>query len=274
MSTGMRQETTDHEDISTTQRSTVDRRDFWDGRAQEFSEHAASTGYPEEFIGVMQPRKTWTVLDMGCGGGTIAILLAKKVKSITAVDFSKRMIDIVDRRCRDADISNIKTIQGRWEDDWDRLEIGVHDVAIASRSLAVDDVKSAVAKLDKAARKAVYISTIIGSGPFDKELYESTGRTLSTGKDYIYYYDMLYEMGIMANIAFIPERYRNRWDSHEEAFEDQRWMFHGMTEEEEDKVRAYLKRHLVQVLGHWQLPYSRRCRWAVMWWTKNREVKL
>jgi hypothetical protein len=80
-------------------------------------------------------------------------------------------------------------------------------------------------------------------------------------------------MGIMANIAFIPERYCNQWDSHEEAFEDQRWMFRGMTEEEEDKVRAYLKRRLVQILGRWRLPYSRQCRWAVMWWTKDRRVE-
>ncbi len=273
MNTGMRQEAADRKDISAPQSSPVDRSDFWDGRAQEFSEHAASTGYPEEFIGVMMPRKTWTVLDMGCGGGTIAIPLARKVKSVTAVDFSKRMLDIVDRRCRNADISNVKIIQGCWEDDWDRLGIGVHDVAIASRSLIGDDVKGSITKLDSAARKAVYISTIVGSGPFDKELYESTGRTFSVGKDYIYYYAALYEMGIMANVAFIPEHYRNQWDSHEEALEDQRWMFRGMTEEEEDKVRAYLKRRLVQVLGRWRLPYSRQCRWAVMWWTKDRGVE-
>lgn len=273
MNIDMRQETTDRKDISATQSLSVDRSEFWDGRAQEFSEHAASTGYPEAFIRVMQPRKTWKVLDMACGGGTIAIPLARKVKSITAVDFSKRMLDIVDWRRHIGGITNVKTIQGRWEDDWGSLGIGVYDVAIASRSVIGDDVKGSITKLDRAARKAVYISTIVGSGPFDKELYESTGRTFNTGKDYIYYYATLYEMGIMANIAFIPEHYRNQWDSHEEALEDQRWMFRGMTEEEEDKVRAYLKRRLVQVLGRWRLPYSRQCRWAVMWWTKDRRVE-
>ncbi|OPY72661.1 MAG: Mg-protoporphyrin IX methyl transferase [Syntrophorhabdus sp. PtaU1.Bin058] len=274
MNTNTRYEAADQKDISAPQPSAADRREFWDGRAQEFSEHAASTGYPEQFIGVMMPRRTWTVLDMGCGGGTIAVPLARKVRSITAVDFSKRMIDIVDRRCHTGGITNVKTIQGSWEDDWNSLGIGVYDVAIASRSLIGDDVKGSIAKLDRAARKAVYITTIVGSGPFDKELYESTGRTLNMGKDYIYYYAALYEMGIMANVAFIPEHYRNQWDSHEEALEDQRWMFRGMmTGEEEDKVRAYLKRRLVQVLGRWRLPYSRQCRWAVMWWTKDRRVE-
>ena len=270
MNTDKRQEAVDRKDISVPQPSSVKSSDFWEGRAQEFSEHAASTGYPEEFIGVMMPRKTWTVLDMGCGGGTIAIPLARKVKSVTAVDFSKRMLDIVDRRCHIGNITNVKTVRGSWEDDWDSLGIGVYDVAVASRSLIGDDVKGSIVKLDRSTRRAVYITTIVGSGPYDKKLYESTGRTFSAGKDYIYYYTVLYEMGIMANIAFIPERYRNQWDSHEEALEDQRWMFRGMTAEEEDKVRAYLKRRLVQVLGRWRLPYSRQCRWAVMWWTKDR----
>ena len=250
----------------------VDRRDFWDGRAHEFSDYAAKTGYPEEFIRILQPRMKWTVLDMACGGGTIAIPLAGKVKSVTAVDFSKRMLDIVDWRCRIDGIDNVKTIQGRWEDDWDGLGIGVYDVAIASRSLIGDEIKGSIAKLNKAAREAVYISVAVGSGPFDKLLFESTGRKFNMGRDYIYYYNKLYQMGITANVTFIPERHRNRWDSIEEAFEDQRWMFPEMTEEEKDKVRAYLKRHLVKVMGRWRLPYSRQCRWAVMWWTKDKQV--
>lgn len=83
---------------------------------------------------------------------------------------------------------------------------------------------------------------------------------------------MLYEMSIMANISFIREQHTNQWDSHEEAFEDQRWMFREMTEEEEDKIRIYLKRHLIQVKGNWRLPYSRNCHWAIMWWIKDRRA--
>jgi SAM-dependent methyltransferase len=246
----------------------VDRHDFWNGRAREFSEYAVSTGYPEAFVKIMHPRRDWTVLDMGCGGGTIAVPLAPKVKSVTAVDFSERMLDIVDRRCRDAGISNVETMQGRWEDDWDQV-IATYDVAVASRSLIGDDAKGSIMKLDRAARKAVYISTVVGSGPHDKRLFESTGRTFNVGRDYIHYYNLLYEMGIMANVAFVPERHRNQWDSQEEAFEDQRWMFRGMTDDEEERVREYLKRHLVYTFGHWRLPYSRNCNWAVMWWTKG-----
>ncbi len=252
----------------------VDKRDYWDGRAQEFSQHAASTGYPEAFIELMQPHRDWTVLDMACGGGTIAIPLAKKVKSITAVDFSKQMLHTVEWRCRIGGIMNIQTIEGRWEDNWENLGIGIYDIAIASRSLISDDAKTLIIKLNKTARKAVYISTFVGTGPFDKQLFESTGRKLKMGPDYIYYYNLLYEMGIMANVSFIFEQHSNQWKSQEEALDGQKWMFRGITAEEEDKVRVYLRQHLVRVADDWRLPYPRQCCWAVMWWTKDKEARL
>ncbi|SEM67371.1 Methyltransferase domain-containing protein [Syntrophus gentianae] len=247
----------------------VDKQKFWNGRAQEFSEHAASTGYPAAFLRIMKPRKSWTVLDMACGGGTLAIPLARKVKSITAVDFSGRMLEIVEERCRRGGIVNVKTLPGRWEDDWDRLGIGVHDVAIASRSLLSEDAGESLTKLDRVAKKAVYISTQVGDGPFDRKLLESAGREFRLRPDYIFYVNLLYEMGIRANVSFIPESNPNSWESHEEALKDQRWMLQGMTEEEEEKVREYLRKHLVMVKGRWQLPYSRNYSWAVLYWKKN-----
>jgi SAM-dependent methyltransferase len=244
-------------------------RDFWDGRASEFSQYAASTGYPDRFIGLMDVDPDWTVLDMACGGGTLAIPLAGKVKSITAVDFSANMLGIVEKRCHEQGITNVRTVQGRWEDDWPSLGIGPHDVAIASRSLIANDVRASIGKLHSLATKQVYISTPVGIGPFDRRLFEASGRTFPVEHDYIYFYNLLYEMGLMASLVFIPEHQRNEWSSQEEAFEGQRWMFHGMTGEEEEKVRLYLQENLVQVGNLWKLPYPRKCYWAFMWWKKD-----
>jgi ubiquinone/menaquinone biosynthesis C-methylase UbiE len=264
----MEADTTHRTANGTAQATPVDKREFWNGRAKEFSEYAAERGYHRRFIRIMRPRKSWTVLDMGCGGGTIAIPLAPRVKSITAADFSEKMLEIVDQRCREAGITNVETVQRRWEDEWNLPE-GSYDVAIASRSLIGDDTKALIGKLDRAARTAVYISTVVGCGPFDKALFESTGRTFTVGEDYMHYYKVLYEMGIKANVNLVAEEHRNGWSSHEEALEDQRWMFHGMTPGEEEKVRQYLATVLVRRSGQWRLPYSKTCHWAVMWWTKG-----
>ena len=206
---------------------------------------------------------------MGCGGGIISIPLAPMVRSITAVDFSRNMLNIVQRRCKAKGIVNVKTINSRWEDDWDNAGIGVHEIAIASRSLIGDDPKALITKLSRAATRSVYIATMVGTGPFDKPLFESTGRKFNMDRDYIFFYNLLYEMGIRANVAFCREDHPNVWASSEEALDDQRWMFHGLTDEEEYRVRSYLKENLIETKGRFALPYERTCYWAVMWWNKD-----
>ncbi len=246
-------------------------REFWERRAEEFSEHAAASAYAGQFISFMKVDPEWSVLDMGCGGGTLALPLARMVRSVTAVDFSTNMLAIVERRCKAMGIRNVKTVNCSWEGDWEAAGIGVHDVALASRSLPGDNPEALIDKLGRMARRAVYISTVVGTGPFDRPLFESTGRTLDFGRDYIYYYNLLYEMGIRANVAFCRQENRRAWDSREEAFTDQLWMFNGLTKDEEARVRAYLDANLEKVDGRLALPYDRTYYWAVIWWDKEAE---
>jgi len=242
---------------------------FWENRAVSFAGYVVQTHYAERFLELMQIQPEWTVFDMACGGGTLAIPLAAKVQRVTAVDFSKNMLSIVAQRCRENGITNVIAILGRWEDDWKSLGIGEHDVAIASRSLHEENAMHYIQKLNQVARRQVFISALVGHGPFDVRLCEFAGRACPAGPDYFYYYNILHKMGIRANVSFIEENHRNAWKTHTEAFEDQRWMFYGMTPNEEEKVKDYLGRNLIQQDGHWQLPYERKCYWAVMWWVKE-----
>jgi SAM-dependent methyltransferase len=242
---------------------------FWETRALSFSGYAVQTRYAEGFLKLMEVQPEWTVFDMACGGGTLAIPLAAKVRRVTAVDFSKNMLSIVERRCRENGIANIVTILGRWEDDWKALGIGEHDIAIASRSLHEENASRCIQKLNEVAKRQVWISAAVGHGPFDARLCEFAGRTCEIGSEYIYYYNILHRLGIRANVAFVEENHRNGWETREEAFEDQRWMFHGMTSDEEERVKQYLDQNLIRQNGQWRLPYERRCHWAVMWWIKE-----
>lgn len=244
-------------------------QEFWNRRAPSFAEHAGKTFYPDSFIRIMNPDPSWTVLDMGCGGGTLAIPLADKVKHITAVDFSGKMIEILGGESRKRGIDNIETIHSGWEDNWDESGIGTYDAAIASRSLAVDDVQSAIVKLNNAARRRVMISTVVGDGPFDRKVFEAVGRKRGENIDYIYFYNLLYQMGIMANISFIVEDNKKTFGSPEEACESMRWMFQEMTAAEEDRLKEYLDRHLVEIDGRLCLDYRKITRWAVIWWDRE-----
>lgn len=243
--------------------------DYWNERATTFSTHAVQTGYAEQFLRLLFIDPAWSVLDMACGGGTLAVPLAGKVRSITAVDFSKSMLEILGERCMAEGIDNIRRILGRWEDDWDALEIGKHDVAIASRSLPFENAVESVLKLDAAARKLVYLSVAVGDGPRDRRLYQAVGRPFPIEADYIYYLNLLYRMGIHANLALVTERHPNEWETFNEAVDAQRWMFGNMTDREEDRIKDYLLEHLICDRERWRLPYDRSCQWGVMWWEKE-----
>lgn len=241
---------------------------FWNGRASTFA-RATETEYIDHFLAIMKPEAHWTVFDMGCGSGALAVPLAKLVSSVIAVDFSSEMLAIVRRRCEAEGIQNVKTICGQWEDDWEKLGINTCDAAIASRSLMVDDLQTSIMKLNNMARKRVYIVTVAGDGPRDRRLFDAIGRPFDSGPDYIYNYNLLYRMGITANVTFIEEIRDKKYESPEEAVESMQWMFDDMTSREKEKLTAYVKERLIFSSGAWKLSYANVVRWAVMWWEKE-----
>jgi SAM-dependent methyltransferase len=246
-------------------------RGEWDQRAESFARHVADSDYAERLLRIMQPQRSWTVLDVGCGAGTVAVPLARRVASVTALDFSPRMIELLRLRCAEERIDNVETVVGSWEDDWENLKIGTHDVALASRSLAVKELRAAVIKLDRAARRRVFISSLVGDGPADRRIFEAVGRPLHRGPDYIYVYNLLHDMEIFANVSLLSSVEWKRYATHEEALENLRWMLRNPTPEELDRLKAYLAAQLVPHEGGWRLPAPRTVRWAVIWWDKDGE---
>lgn len=242
---------------------------FWDKRAPEFTRHATTSDYIGQFMEIMQPAPQWSVLDIGCAAGTLAVPLAPSVQTITALDASAGMLSLLSERCQAQGIGNIKAVHGRWEDDWEELGIGVHDVAIASRSLITEDLHEAILKLQKYASKRIYISTLVDDGPYDRSIVEAVGRKFRLGVDYIVVYNLLRRMGIYANVAFTVNRDEKTFSDPENALDSLRWMIHEMNPEEEQQLRTHLAGCLVKENGHWKLPYRRAVRWAVLWWDKE-----
>ncbi|WP_054694029.1 hypothetical protein [Desulfosarcina cetonica] len=185
------------------------------------------------------------------------------------MDPSARMRELLQQRCDNEGIGNIRIVDGRWEDDWDVLGVGVHDVAIASRSLIVDDLQGAIEKLQRHASRRVVLSAMVGDGPHDRRIFDAVGREFIAGADYILLVNLLRQMGIFADLTFICQHQQKNYRDVEDALNGMRWMLQGMTPDEEDRLRTYLARTLVRENGRWKLPYQRIVRWAVIGWNTN-----
>lgn len=242
---------------------------FWNDRAPSFSRHASESDYQKQFLDLMQPQPSWSVLDVGCGSGTLAVPLAGRIRSVTALDFSPGMLALLQERCRKEELANVTPILGSWEDDWQDLGIGSFDVAISSRSIVVDDLRAALVKLDRAAKRRVYISAMVGDGPNDRRIFNAVGRELRRGPDYIYGYNLLHQMEIYAEVSFITCSEWLNYRDRDAALEGMRWMLDDLDAKEETRLRDYLAAELVPHGAHWRLPAPKVVRWAVINWKKE-----
>lgn len=243
-----------------------DGRAFWNTRATSFAGHARESHYGDDVLALLRPSPDWTVLDVGCGAGTLAVPLAAKVESVTAMDISDKMLELLAQRCAELGISNVKPVLAGWEDDWRASGIGAHDVVIASRSLFASDLGAAIAKLTALAKKRVMIVSLVGDGPYDRAIFDAVKRPLYRGPDFRFIVNYLAQVGIFANLSFIREIEDKTYATLEDAVEGMRWMLDGITAAEETLLRAHLFARCVPRAGGLALPQPKVTRWAAIWW--------
>jgi SAM-dependent methyltransferase len=242
----------------------------WDRKADSFSRRNKSTGYVDRFLAHLPLSPSLTVLDIGSGPGTLALPVAARVRAVTAVDFSRGMLDILEAQARASQLENITTVHCSWEDDWAALGIEPHDIAIASRSLGVGDLGAALDKLDRYATRAVFITDRIGTTPFEAGAFAAIGRPFSPGPDYIYTINILYTLGIHPNLVILELAQEAEYASMEEALNSYSWMFQAITPGESAALRDYLASRVIAAAGE-RLTIRRETppRWALIWWAKT-----
>jgi SAM-dependent methyltransferase len=241
----------------------------WDAKAGSFSSRNKTTEYTERLLCQLPLQPEFTVLDIGSGPGTLAIPIAKKVKKVTAIDFSPVMLSHLNSFAQDEHLDNIVTERLAWEDDWSG-KIVPHDIAIASRSMAVSALTEALRKIDAYALRYVFITDRITSTPFDAAAFAALGRHFDPGPDYIFTVNILYSMGIYANIEVLQLDCDSIYQSLEDAFQSYQWMFKEMTVAETQALYRYLERKATPMPdGRIKITKDEPPRWALIWWKKN-----
>jgi len=96
-------------------------------------------------------RPSDTVLDIGAGGGRLALPLALETRQVTAIDPSEGMLNVLRAGMAEHNISNIEVINGRWPE----LSSGIQaDVALISHiGYDVEEIGPFLDAMETAARR-------------------------------------------------------------------------------------------------------------------------
>ncbi len=97
-------------------------KEFWEKRARLASEEklkAVNLGTkPEqseiqlEFLLKNLSSEDQKIIDLGCGAGRVAIPAARRSLEVTAVDFSKTMLEVLEKNLQLEKVENVKVLQG------------------------------------------------------------------------------------------------------------------------------------------------------------------
>lgn len=175
----------------------------WDQRAHSMQEKGlVVSDYIEAFIASMNFEGVATVLDVGSGNGLLALQIAPQVEHVYCLDYSRVMLDYVELNARETGLNNISTIHLSKEADWQGLVPKV-DVLMSSRSGLDADIENLFNKFHRYAKQHIYYSYLVG-GRFDQPAISALlNQEQHNLPDYIHIMNVLYEMGVDANLSFI-----------------------------------------------------------------------
>ncbi|RXJ97839.1 SAM-dependent methyltransferase [Arcobacter sp. CECT 8986] len=237
--------------------------DDWNNKAPSMNERVHSSIYNDEFLDRLNLDKIDSLLDVGCGVGNLSLKLAKKLNSVYSLDYSSKMLELLNENAKAQNITNITTINKSWYDNWD--DIPNTDLVIASRSMEVKDMKEALVKLNTKANKKVVITYKKGGSFVSDEILDALGKNIIKKPDYIYILNILYSLGIYAKVDFINSEGRNTIYSSKERFiQSISWSIGALTQEEIKNLEDYYDNLTTE-----QKNKEEYVQWAMISWDKK-----
>lgn len=246
-------------------------RDFWDRRARSFHSATKDTTRNDPFYlkvrGVITPEMT--LLDVGAGTGRFALALAPQARQVIVVEPSASMLQYCRQDAQEQGISNVTFYQCSWQEAPADLRA---DIVICSHVLyPIRDIVPFLEKLNDAAIQGCYIymrATQLDAltAPIWKH-FHGEERYMSPG--YIQALDVLYEMGIYANVEVVKQPSSLRYPSLDVAVTElQEQLILPDDARTREELRALLKDWLVERDGM-LTPPGQEIVSAIMYWRSS-----
>jgi SAM-dependent methyltransferase len=244
--------------------------DFWERRASGFHRSTKDTVANDPlYIRLCDKISSHSsILDVGAGTGRFTLSLAPLVDRVIAVEPSAAMLNFLRRDAAAKGLTNISFIETTWQEASDSLQA---DIVICSHVVyPIRDIEPFLLKLQSASLGTCFIyarATHMDALTADIwRHFHHDDRCLPPG--YIQVLDVLYEMGIYANVDVVNVSPSLRFPSLDVAVREmtEQLILPG-DEKTRIELQALLKEWLVEVDGVLVPPLKKMVN-AIIWWEK------
>lgn len=155
------------------------------------------------------------MLDIGAGSGRWTIPLAGKARTVTAVEPSEEMLDVLRDNMQGA-AGNIQIIKASWEE----ANVETHDISVCAHAMySSPDLAAFVRKMEQHTRKTCYLAVrLLPVDGVVSELHQTIYGNPHDSANAVIAFNALYSLGIYANVLVENDIYRWTNNTLEEAF--------------------------------------------------------
>ncbi len=224
-------------------------RDHWQPYANMFraDPHRTDDVILNRLLQEIQPDHS--VIDVGAGGGRMALPLALRCRHVVAVEPSSSMGEVLLKQAADYSIDNVSLVSAAWED----AQVAPADLALCCNVLyTVQEIGSFVRKLESHAGEQVLV--VMYNAPPQSQLYplweeihEEERLALPSLPQFE---QVLAEMGVEAQIDCLPPRDGYEFDSLEQAFQQiSRRLYLPEASDKQARLIGLLPQRLEEIQG-------------------------
>jgi len=207
-----------------------------------------------------------TVIDVGAGGGRLALPLALRCRHMVAVEPSPSMAFVLLQQAADYGIHNVSLVQSRWEE----AEVDPGHIALCAHVLyVVHDIVPFIRKLEAHGRERVLI--VLFKAPPQSQTYplwkHVHGEERLPLPSLSQFEEVLQEMGINYHLEVLPPQGVRSFDSLEQALEQlSRRLYLTAGSEKRGLLERMLPDLLEEEDGAFRLRGVRPLEPALVWW--------
>ena len=227
--------------------------DHWRPHAENFRADPRRPADPLLEYLLQQVSPTQTLIDVGAGGGRMALPLALRCRSVTAVEPSESMAEVLVSQARDHGISNVSTVVARWED----AAVEPADVVLSVNVLyVVHDVEAFVRKMGDHAKDRVLVVLYESAptsriAPIWRQVHGSERLSLPAAPQLR---EALRELGISYSQDLIPAPQTRGYDSPNHALDQiSRRLYLAVDDPKRERLAQILDAQLKESDGSWRI---------------------